>query len=58
MFDLAVELKDNAKLSRTNYLEWKIKISAILQLKNLLKLINRTKTPEEATRHDTATPDW
>ncbi|PLW18034.1 hypothetical protein PCASD_19810 [Puccinia coronata f. sp. avenae] len=51
--DLAVELKDNAKLSGTNYLEWKIKISAILQL----KLVNGTETPEEAEKRDKADPD-
>jgi hypothetical protein len=57
MVDLAVELKDNAKLSGTNYLEWKIKISAILQLKHLLKLVNGTETPEEAEKRDKADPD-
>jgi hypothetical protein len=57
MVDLAVELKDNAKLLGTNYLEWKIKISAILQLKHLLKLINGTETPEEAEKRDKADPD-
>ena len=50
LVDLAVKLKDNAKLSGSNYLKWKIKISAILQLKHLLKLVNRTKAKEEAKR--------
>jgi hypothetical protein len=57
MVDLAVELKDNAKLSSTNYLEWKIKISAILQLKHLLKLVNGTKSSKEAERLDKVDPD-
>ena len=57
MVDLAVELKDNAKLSGSNYLEWKIKISAILQLKHLLKLVNGTETADEAERRDKANPD-
>jgi hypothetical protein len=57
MVDLAVELKDNAKLSGSNYLEWKIKISAILQLKHLLKLVNGTKSAEEAEKQDKADPD-
>ena len=57
MVDLAVELKDIAKFSGTNYLEWKIKISAILQLKHLLKLVNGTKSAEEAQRQDTLDPD-
>jgi hypothetical protein len=57
MVNLAVELKDNAKLSGTNYWEWKIKISAILQLKHFLKLVNGTKTSEEAKKQDKANPD-
>jgi hypothetical protein len=52
MVDIAVELKENAKFSSTNYLEWKIKISAILQL----KLVNGTKSAEEAKRRDKANP--
>jgi hypothetical protein len=57
MVDLAVELKENAKLSGTNYLEWKIKISAILQLKHLLKLVNGTESAEEAAKRDSIDPD-
>jgi hypothetical protein len=57
MVDLAVKLKDNTKLTGSNYLEWKIKILAILQLKNLLKLVNGTKTKEEAERRDQVKPN-
>ena len=56
MVDLAVELKDNAKLLGTNYLEWKVKISAILQLKHLLKLVNGTETLEEAKKRGEMAP--
>ena len=57
MVNLAVELKDNAKLSGSNYLEWKIKISAILQLKHLLKLVNGTKSAEDAKKQDKVDPN-
>ncbi|PLW29473.1 hypothetical protein PCANC_26058 [Puccinia coronata f. sp. avenae] len=57
MVDLAVELKENAKLSGTNYLEWKIKISAILQLKHLLKLVNGPESAEEAEKRDSVDPN-
>jgi hypothetical protein len=57
MVNLAVELKDNTKFSGTNYLEWKIKIYAILQLKHLLKLVNATESAEEAKKRDKANPN-
>ena len=57
MVDLAIELKDNSKLSGSNFLEWKMKISAILQLKHLLKLVNNTETEEEAAKRNLADPD-
>jgi hypothetical protein len=57
MVNLAVELNNNTKLYGTNYLEWKIKMSAILQLKHLLKLVNGTKSAEEAKKQDKVNPD-
>ncbi|KAH9454601.1 hypothetical protein Pst134EB_014672 [Puccinia striiformis f. sp. tritici] len=52
MVEFSVDLGEKNKLTGANYLDWKSKISSILQLKHLLRLVLKKETTEEAALAD------
>ncbi|KAI7948147.1 hypothetical protein MJO28_010055 [Puccinia striiformis f. sp. tritici] len=52
MVEFSVDLGEKIKLTGANYLDWKSKISSILQLKHLLRLVLKKETTEEAALAD------
>ncbi|KAA1095011.1 hypothetical protein PGT21_050223 [Puccinia graminis f. sp. tritici] len=52
MVEFSVDLGEKNKLTGSNYLDWKSKISSILQLKHLLRLVLKKETSEEADLAD------
>lgn len=52
MVELSIELGEKNKLTGANYLEWKSKVSSILQLKHLLRLVLGKETIEECELED------
>ncbi|KAH9464516.1 hypothetical protein Pst134EB_033278 [Puccinia striiformis f. sp. tritici] len=52
MVEFSVDLGEKNKLTGANYLDWKSKISSILQLKHLLRLVLKKETSEEASLAD------
>ncbi|KAI7954364.1 hypothetical protein MJO28_004764 [Puccinia striiformis f. sp. tritici] len=52
MVEFSVDLGEKNKLSGSNYLDWKSKISSVLQLKHLLRLVLKKESSEEASLAD------
>ncbi|KAH9469463.1 hypothetical protein MJO29_003652 [Puccinia striiformis f. sp. tritici] len=52
MVEFSVDLGEKNKLTGANYLDWKSKISSILQLKHLLRLVLKKESTEEAALAD------
>ncbi|KAH9452549.1 hypothetical protein Pst134EB_033519 [Puccinia striiformis f. sp. tritici] len=52
MVEFSVDLGEKNKLTGANYLNWKSKISSILQLKHLLRLVLKKETTDESTLAD------
>ncbi|KAH9447085.1 hypothetical protein MJO29_015504 [Puccinia striiformis f. sp. tritici] len=52
MVEFSVDLGEKNKLTGANYLDWKSKISSILQLKHLLQLVLKKESTKEAALAD------
>ncbi|KAH9463487.1 hypothetical protein Pst134EA_015570 [Puccinia striiformis f. sp. tritici] len=58
MVECSVDLGEKNKLTGANYLDWKSKISSILQLKHLLRRVLKKEAANEAVLADNPSEFW
>lgn len=57
MVELSVELLEKCKLSGTNYLNWKLQMESILQLKHLFRLVIQSESEDKKNCLDSTNPN-